>query len=272
MLKLTTFLTAHNQLRIVDLGGLRSLHPLLSSQDIECCTAAVAALRNLSIYKGNEIAIIRERLLPDLCRLLKSSPHPDIQCHAAGTIRNIATEDQKDEILKEGCVEALVDILLEPNTKDTVSAEVSAALAVLASSEKCQERMASLRDGQFIQCVLEMCVSAQNAELRYNCVGIVGHLALDVGLHGSLLECKPSLLDIIRKCIETGNVSHIHIGIWSLSHLSEGDDKTRQRVSESGIMKLLDRIKKDEMSSEIQQLIETIVNNLHSKPEGGSSS
>jgi hypothetical protein len=39
--------------------------------------------------------------------------------------------------------------------------------------------MASLRDGQFIQCVLEMCVSAQNAELRYNCVGIVGHLALD---------------------------------------------------------------------------------------------
>jgi vacuolar protein 8 len=215
-------LTAHNQLRIVDLGGLRSLHPLLSSQDIECCTAAVAALRNLSIYKGNEIAIIRERLLPDLCRLLKSSPHPDIQCHAAGTIRNIATEDQKDEILKEGCVEALVDILLEPNTKDTVSAEVSAALAVLASSEKCQERMASLRDGQFIQCVLEMCVSAQNAELRYNCVGIVGHLALDVGLHGSLLECKPSLLDIIRKCIETGNVSHIHIGIWSLSHLSEG--------------------------------------------------
>ena len=39
--------------------------------------------------------------------------------------------------------------------------------------------MASLRDGQFIQLVLEMSMSAESAELRYNCVGIVGHLALN---------------------------------------------------------------------------------------------
>ena len=68
-----------------------------------------------------------------------STSHPDIQCHAAGTLRNIATEDQKDEILKEGCLEALVNVLLEPKTINTVSAEVSAGLAVLASSGKSRD-------------------------------------------------------------------------------------------------------------------------------------
>ena len=43
-----------NQGKIVHSGGLRVLVPLLCSSDIETTTAAVAALRNLSIHKGNE--------------------------------------------------------------------------------------------------------------------------------------------------------------------------------------------------------------------------
>ena len=45
-----------NQKRIVDYGGLKVLVPLLRSNDTETVTAAVAALRNLSIHNGNEVS------------------------------------------------------------------------------------------------------------------------------------------------------------------------------------------------------------------------
>ena len=45
-----------NQKRIVDYGGLDVLVPLLRSSDTETVTAAVAALRNLSIHNGNEVS------------------------------------------------------------------------------------------------------------------------------------------------------------------------------------------------------------------------
>ena len=45
-----------NQERIVQLGGLVHLLPLLHSQDQETCTAAVAAVRNISIHDGNAVS------------------------------------------------------------------------------------------------------------------------------------------------------------------------------------------------------------------------
>ncbi len=45
-----------NQELIVSLGGLSALIPLLKNTDSETVTAAVAALRNLSIHKGNEVS------------------------------------------------------------------------------------------------------------------------------------------------------------------------------------------------------------------------
>ena len=95
--------------------------PLLKSADSETVTAAVAALRNLSIHKGNEVgvvppsppsplplplplplpdasclqvAIIETGALEDLKRLVAVQDHPDIQCHSAGTLRNLAAENQ----------------------------------------------------------------------------------------------------------------------------------------------------------------------------------
>lgn len=47
--------TASNQQLIVAEGGLAVLIPLLKSEDSEIVTAAVAALRNLSIHQGNEV-------------------------------------------------------------------------------------------------------------------------------------------------------------------------------------------------------------------------
>ena len=49
------FHAASNQELIVSAGGLTVLVPLLKSADSETVTAAVAALRNLSIHKGNEV-------------------------------------------------------------------------------------------------------------------------------------------------------------------------------------------------------------------------
>ena len=44
-----------NQKLIVEYGGLNVLVPLLRGSDTETVTAAVAALRNLSIHNGNEV-------------------------------------------------------------------------------------------------------------------------------------------------------------------------------------------------------------------------
>ncbi len=41
------------------LGGLAALAPLLKASDSETVAAAVAALRNLSIRKGNEVDVVR---------------------------------------------------------------------------------------------------------------------------------------------------------------------------------------------------------------------
>ncbi len=45
-------------------GGLPVLVPLLASNDTETVTAAVAALRNLSIHKGNEVREYSKAPLP----------------------------------------------------------------------------------------------------------------------------------------------------------------------------------------------------------------
>ena len=47
--------TETNQESIVQSGGLEALVPLFDSNDKETVTAAVAALRNLSIRRGNEV-------------------------------------------------------------------------------------------------------------------------------------------------------------------------------------------------------------------------
>lgn len=52
-------LIEENQDKIVECGGLEALVPLLRSSDPDTVTAAVAALRNLSIMKGNEVSTLK---------------------------------------------------------------------------------------------------------------------------------------------------------------------------------------------------------------------
>ena len=55
--------TETNQESIVQSGGLEALVPLFDSNDKETVTAAVAALRNLSIRRGNEVKYYESKLV-----------------------------------------------------------------------------------------------------------------------------------------------------------------------------------------------------------------
>ena len=48
-----------------------------------------------------QIPIVQSRVLPKLCKLLSAQDYPEIQCHTAGTIRNLAAEDQHLVSVKE---------------------------------------------------------------------------------------------------------------------------------------------------------------------------
>ena len=66
---------------------------MLTSGHGETLSAAVATLRNLSIHRANEPAIVEQRLLPDLTAVLARGTNPTAQLHAAGTLRNLAAGD-----------------------------------------------------------------------------------------------------------------------------------------------------------------------------------
>lgn len=55
------YLLEANQGKIVENEGLEALIPLLRSSNLDTVTAAVAALRNLSIKRGNEVKREGER-------------------------------------------------------------------------------------------------------------------------------------------------------------------------------------------------------------------
>lgn len=111
-----------NQVRMVRAGSLTVLLSLLRSASYDTIGAAIAALRNLSIHDSNAVCsliytpyvckslkylycvytlphplpqkpIIDCGFLPELSQLLVLQQYPEIQFHAAGTIRNLATEE-----------------------------------------------------------------------------------------------------------------------------------------------------------------------------------
>ena len=104
---------------MVRAGSLEVLLSLLKNASYDTVGAAIAALRNLSIHDSNAVctiiiftvydrsslllhtlsvcflqkAIIDSGFLPELSQLLILQRYPEIQYHAAGTIRNLATEE-----------------------------------------------------------------------------------------------------------------------------------------------------------------------------------
>ena len=69
--------------------------------------------------------------------MLSWKQHSEIQYHAAGTIRNLAAEEQTKQIIEHGTLSSLAEVLQDSAiVAEVVLNEATAALAILASSCK----------------------------------------------------------------------------------------------------------------------------------------
>jgi vacuolar protein 8 len=252
-----------NQERIVQAGGLQVLVPLLRSTDTETVTAAVAALRNLSIHKGNENMIVAGGALPELKRLLLLREQPEIQCHTAGTFRNLAAEDQSQAIVDEGCIPVLADQLQNyEGVPEAVLSEVSAALAVLAANEAARHQLMSLYDGEFHKTLVEW-TESQFSEVQYNCAGIIGHIAINRQYHSRLLSGSPSVMSVIHRFMESEEPSCVHIALWITSQFSQGDTGTRTQLRQPALLDKVEQLRASQRNSEdIRQLAESTLGHI----------
>lgn len=252
---------------IVEYGGLPVLVPLLRSGDTETVTAAVAALRNLSIHKGNEGLIVQSGALLELKRLITQQEFPEIQCHAAGTLRNLAAENQFQAIVESDCLSALAEQLRDArNASDCVLSEVSAALAVLASDAMARRWIMDLYNGNFYKILIKLTDSA-HSEVQYNCAGVIGHLAINEEYHATLLDGNPSAVDFLLRFMQSEEPSFVHIALWILAQFSNGAKSTRAMLRQSMLMSKVEELKNLQNSLEISQLAETAFNNLKDVPD-----
>ncbi|XP_065195940.1 uncharacterized protein LOC135827357 [Sycon ciliatum] len=252
-----------NQEQIVQLGGLNHLLPLLHSQDQETCTAAVAAVRNISIHDGNAIHIVKGNFLPELATLLTRERWPEAQCHAAGTLRNLAAEKQTAALLQSGVVDTAMDLLDNSRCPDAVLAEATAALAILCASEDALTDIMARRGKPLCRALLVRAKDSQDAEVRYNCIGAIGHIAMDVSTHQVLLSCQPSLLQLLNGLMLQSEPAFVHLSLWVLQQLCKGGADTMQAVRISVVYQQLQKVAHgSEHRKEIVDLATSIINSL----------
>lgn len=115
-------------------GSLPFLRQILHGCHGDTLSAAVACLRNLSIHKANEVAIVEGDFLQELCNIICNSRNSESQKHAAGILRNLAVGNFVSALIERDCVEALTFVLLDVESRMATLTEVTAALAVLADN------------------------------------------------------------------------------------------------------------------------------------------
>ncbi|XP_041361582.1 vacuolar protein 8-like [Gigantopelta aegis] len=208
-----------NQLFIVKYGALPLLNQIIRTAKSETLGASVGCLRNLSILKANEQEIVREDFLPDLCRILTTSHNSEAQKHAAGTIRNLSVGEEIQAVLESSCLDALMTALLEVESRMSVHADITAALAVLADEDSVKDKLLTAHRGKVFFRLVSLASLCNNLEVQYNSAGIIGQLALK-GIPDHLQE--PNRLGIvlyIDKFLKSKNPNFIHIALWTLIHL-----------------------------------------------------
>ncbi|XP_071116506.1 uncharacterized protein [Haliotis cracherodii] len=214
------------QVLFVRYGILEALHKVMkatsySTQPLAAhmLAAALGCLRNLSILKANELSIVSEDFLPDMCRILNSGHNWEAQRHAAGTIRNIAVGDHIQAVLESECLEALCWCLLDVRTKSSAHADITAALAVLADEDDVKSKLLALWNGGMFGRLVSLASLSISKEVQYNSAGIVGQLALH-GIPDDLRETnKLGIVLYIDKFLKSKDQNFLHIGLWTLSQL-----------------------------------------------------
>jgi vacuolar protein 8 len=107
---------------------------MLESKDLSLITTSVACVRNLSVNPQNETPIIDAGFLDPLIALLSFEDNEEVQCHAASTLRNLATNSDKnrDQIIKAGAVVEIKKLVLD--VPPSIQNEMVACVGVLALS------------------------------------------------------------------------------------------------------------------------------------------
>ena len=121
------------QLEIVKADGLAPLLRLLLSTHPPLIPLAVACARNVSIHPLSETLMIEAGFLQPLIDLLAFKDNEEVQCHAASTLRNLASsEKNKWEIFNAGAVQSIKELILEAPMD--LQSEMAACVATLAIS------------------------------------------------------------------------------------------------------------------------------------------
>jgi vacuolar protein 8 len=107
---------------------------MLESKDLLLITSSAACVRNLSVNPQNETPIIEAGFLDPLIALLSFEENQEVQCHAASTLRNLATnsDKNKDQIIKAGAVVEIKKLVLD--VPSSIQNEMVACVGVLALS------------------------------------------------------------------------------------------------------------------------------------------
>lgn len=251
-----------HQVLIVRLGGLTALQKIIKNSEGESLTAAVACLRNLSIHKSNEVPIIQEDLLPDLCLIVAMTTNSEAQKHAAGTLRNLSAGENIKVIASSGCVDALADILLSPSTGVDVLSEVSVALAVLADEESTRLRLLEIQDGKVFSRLVSLASLSRESEVQYNCAGTIGQIALEEISPDLLDKNTPGILLYIDKFLSSGQPSFLHIALWTLEHLLSNAQFRAAFEKEGRLVRVLQDITNSSHSEAVKELALNVINKL----------
>ncbi|CCJ30803.1 unnamed protein product [Pneumocystis jirovecii] len=246
------------QLGIVKANGLPSLLRLLQSSFFPHVLSSVACIRNISIHPLNESPIIDASFLKPLVKLLSTSTHEEIQCHAISTLRNLAASSERNKcaIVEAGAVQKCKQLILDVPVN--IQSEMTACIAVLALSDNLKGHLLSLG----VCDALIMLTSSPSIEVQGNSAAALGNLSSkskNFGHQKESVACTANdYIPFINAWNEPGDGVHgylcrflsneditfQHIAVWTLLQLLESENK-----------KLINLI---QTSSEIISLIQNI--------------
>ncbi|KAK3087016.1 hypothetical protein FSP39_000370, partial [Pinctada imbricata] len=256
---------------IVSYGSLPFLHDIINTSKHETLAAAVACVRNLSILRSNEGAVVSENLVPTLCQILCDSSNPEAQKHAAGTVRNLAVGDYVRVLIENDCVEALTFVLLDMESKMPVLLEVTAALAVLADEDDVKHKLLQLHGGKSFNKLVRLASLSTNTEIQYNCAGTIGQISL-IEIPQTIKEANiKGIVLYIDMFLKSPQPSFVHIALWTLNQILK-DALFLKAFQEQSIDSVINDLQASPTTTTIEELTFSVLQKLNGEMNSSNSS
>ncbi|XP_033727812.1 vacuolar protein 8-like [Pecten maximus] len=260
----------NNQSLIVKHGALPRLQKVLRTSHKDTLVAAVACLRNLSIHKANEVVIMANNFVIELCHVLCDSQNPEAQRHAAGILRNLAVGQYIRDLVEHDCVEALTFVLLGLETRINTLKEVTAALAVFADEDDVKYKLLHLHGGKVFSKLVTLASLSTQSEVQYNSVGTLGQLFL-VEIPEELKTVNISgIVLYIDMFLKSPDPNFTHIALWTLVQLLK-DPVFLKAFQDHSIEPVVVKLASTLQPSTIEELATTVLKKLRVEEESTSS-